>query len=463
MSSLMIWFIGFFLVYLFTMIWSVFRSKKDGIKDGGSVTALVGMTTFVATLFSTFTLMGMPDFFRNHGVGAWLFLGVTDVAMAFVVLWFGLKVWEFKHRHGFNSVSDVLNATYGGKTSQVVYLLGLFVFLIPYVAIQLHGISLFFYSVWGWPEWLTSLVVLSAIFSVIHFGGFGAIVRSDVIQWGVVFVTIWIIGIFCLLEIDGIPSALQKIETSNSAWLSNPGPKGLFSWQFLVASFVAIILMPISQPQLTWRVSIFENDRALRLGAVGIAIFSFLVILPTLFIGLYGAVLLSDAPSPVFWKEVLVNKQAPIIGALAMVGLLAASMSTADSQLHSMRREFIGSSKNGERTSFMILFSFFLASYLLSIVATNELVLLARISFAGTALLAPMVLIAFISKDRKSHQYIPVVSGISLVLFLLSNFGFIPSVMVGYRIDLILICLVFIVAFVLNSIDRNNRDKNINE
>lgn len=466
MNTLTFWFVFFLLIYLASMVWAVARSQKIDAKDTGSLTAKLGMTTFVATLFSTFTLMGMPDFFRNHGVGAWLFLGVTDVAMAFLVLWFGLKVRIFKNKHGFRSISNVLNSTYGGKTASMIYLLGIFVFLIPYVAIQLHGISIFFNAIWAWPEWLTSLLVLSAIFALIHKGGFGAIVLSDAIQWGIVFVTIWIIGVVCLSELGGLSSAFEKLESSNPAWLSTPGPKGLFSWQFLVATFIAIILMPISQPQLTWRVSSFKSEKDLRLGAVGIAIFSFLVILPTLFIGMYGAVFLSESSSPEFWKEVLVNRQIPFIGALAMIGLLAASMSTADSQLHSLRREFTGSVKPGsvnKSNNFIILTFFFLAAYFLSLVATNELVLLARVSFTGTALLAPMVLIAFTSSNKKSHRYIPLITGVALVVFLSSNFGLTPSSVFGVRVDLSLMVTVFILSFIFHMLDLTKHNGGGNE
>lgn len=456
MDSLNVWFSIFIVLYAIGMGWAINKSKKEGAKDTLGLPALLGMTTFVATLFSTFTIMGMPDFFRNHGVGAWLFLGVTDVAMAFIVLWFGLKVRKYKINHGFVSVSDVLNSTYGGRFAQVVYLAGIFVFLIPYVAIQLHGISVFFDAIWEVPEWLTSLVVLGSIFALIQLGGFGAIVRSDAIQWGVVFITIWVIAYVCMSALGGIEEAVEKIKITNEAWLSTPGPKGLFGWEFLVASFVAIILMPISQPQLTWRVSSFKGEQELRIGAVGIAIFSFLIILPTLAIGMYGAVNLAGEPSPVFWKEVLVTQQAPAIGALAMVGLLAAAMSTADSQLHSLRREFVGSTKNQDMSgsvSVVLLSLFFAAAYFLSLVATNELVLLARVSFAGTALLAPMVLIAFVTQDKESHSYIPFVTLLALVYFLAANFGVVSSTIAGYRVDLVLIAVVFIATVVLHYVD----------
>ena len=211
MNSLTIYFSIFFFIYIAFMVWSIYKSRNEDEKERNNLSALMGMATFVATLFSTFTLMGMPDFFRNHGVGAWLFLGVTDVAMAFVVLWFGLKVRAYSRKNGFNSISDVLNLTYGGKKAQLVYLLGVFVFLIPYVAIQLHGISLFMNSIWGIPEWVISLLVLFAIFLLIRLGGFGAIVRSDAIQWTVVFITVWVIGYVCLSELGGFYSGIEKI------------------------------------------------------------------------------------------------------------------------------------------------------------------------------------------------------------------------------------------------------------
>lgn len=58
----------------------------------GSVLSLFGIS---ASLFSSFTLQGMPEFFKNHGIGAWVFLGITDVCLATLLLYFGLKMRKF--------------------------------------------------------------------------------------------------------------------------------------------------------------------------------------------------------------------------------------------------------------------------------------------------------------------------------------------------------------------------------
>ena len=79
-------------IYLVLLIYAALSARRatrnadDYILAGSRVGITLGFLTFGATLFSAFTLMGMPDFFRSHGVGAWIFLGVSDAALAFVVV-----------------------------------------------------------------------------------------------------------------------------------------------------------------------------------------------------------------------------------------------------------------------------------------------------------------------------------------------------------------------------------------
>ncbi len=65
------------------------KSSKGFLMAGANIGAVLGFFTFAATLFSTFTLQGMPDFFRNHGVGAWIFLAISDAVMVFGIISIG--------------------------------------------------------------------------------------------------------------------------------------------------------------------------------------------------------------------------------------------------------------------------------------------------------------------------------------------------------------------------------------
>ena len=82
-------------IYIGILMFFSWRTKKniknstDFMLGGSKIGVAIGLMTFAATLFSTFTLLGMPDFSRIHGVGAWIFLAFSDAVMVFLILWFG--------------------------------------------------------------------------------------------------------------------------------------------------------------------------------------------------------------------------------------------------------------------------------------------------------------------------------------------------------------------------------------
>ena len=71
------------LIYASTRTYKKDRSIDDFMLAGSNIGSLLGVLTYAAALFSAFIFMGMPDFFRTHGIGAWIFLGVADAAVAF--------------------------------------------------------------------------------------------------------------------------------------------------------------------------------------------------------------------------------------------------------------------------------------------------------------------------------------------------------------------------------------------
>ena len=76
-----------------------------------------------------------------------------------------------------------------------------------------------------------------------------------------------------------------------------------------------------------------------------------------------------------------------------------------------------------------------------AIASSDELVLLARVSFAGTALLAPLIFAAVLSSRTLSSGII-VATGVGLLLFLLSVAGFLPDSVGPLRMDLALLLAV---------------------
>ena len=447
------WFGLLLLAYLIALLCALRLSRNAEVGPVGeqsyrfadsNIGSVLGVLTFSATLFSTFTLLGLPDFFRNHGVGAWIFLGVTDMAMAFLALWFGLKVREKTSVQEFESVSEMLAKTYHADWVRFIYWGGIFVFLLPYVAIQIKGVSGFLSVAFPLdiPNWSWSLFILLAILIYSHLGGLKAIIYNDAIQ-GIILLTITLlIAAICLDQMGGWTSMFEQIEEQNPKLLSIPGPTGLLNTQFLLASFLTIVLMPISQPQLFARFTVMRDERSMIEMLLGMSVFVFLIITPTIAIGMYGAINYPDLSAGEFWVNTLVNDQPEIIGALAVVGLLAAAMSTADSQLFALESEVSPTIQTHTFRKLPILI-FAIMAFGLAVLSSSELVLLATVSFAGTSLLAPMILLAVLSRDGEHPPLlIPIICGVSLLVYLVSLLsGFVPQVIFGYRLELLLLTL----------------------
>ena len=439
------------------------KSSRDYIFAGSNVGAVLGFLTFAATMFSTFTLMGMPDFFRIHGVGAWIFLAVSDGAVVFFIVWFGVHLRKKAAEKDFNGIASLLQSCYKNKLAGYVYFTGAFIFLIPYVAIQIRGVSIFLEAtfpeslpVWGWAS---LIVVFMLIYSEI--GGLKAIMYADSFQGLILLTVIWIIAINCIKYFGGLGNMFAEVEQMNVGLLSVPGPKGLFNFQFLLASLLVILMLPVTQPQLSTRIVIMKDLRATHKMAIGVGIFANLIIFPTLILGFYGAVKYPGDSTADFIAKVLLFDQPGFVAAAAIIGLIAAALSTSDSQIFALGTEFRSLISGRDRivmlrTRIAIIF-FGIAALVFSILSSDELVLLARVSFAGTALMAPMILTAVFSKKR-TGIIIPLTTLICLVIFITSLIGWIPEELWNIRMDLFLLVFLglFSIAVNLFSIEQEN-------
>ncbi|HEX9635968.1 MAG TPA: sodium:solute symporter family protein, partial [Acidobacteriota bacterium] len=325
-----------------------------------------------------------------------------------------------------------------------LYFAAVFVFMIPYVAIQIRGVGIFLNAafpetlpVWGWA---TVIVAALLIYSAI--GGLKAIIFSDALQGSLLLGATWIAAIVCVRHFGGVAELFRAVRETNAALLSTPGPQGLFTPQFLLATFLVLLMLPVTQPQLTTRIVIMRDTRASHRMAVGVGVFSMLVILPTIAIGMYGAARYPDLSTADFLARVLLFDRAPVVGAAIAVGLIAAAMSTADSQIFALGTE-LRSLLSGEERAVLLrtklaIVGFAAAALVFAIVSSDQLVLLARVSFAGTALLGPLILVAVLAPGPVGTELL-VATIAALLVFLTHLADWIPDRIGPLRLDLLLL------------------------
>lgn len=430
------------------------QSSKTYFMADSNLGALLGFFTFAATLFSTFTLLGMPDFFRTHGVGAWIFLAVSDAVMVFGIIWIGYYFKKKVNQFNYYGMSGFISQQYGKSWAGYIAFFGAFIFLTPYVAIQIRGVAIFLNAAFPnvLPIWIWASIIVLVMLVYSEVGGLKAIIYSDTMQGILLFVVIWLIGIGCLQQMGGLTAMFEQVEIKNPALLSVPGPKGLFTLQFLLSSTVAIALLPFTQPQISTRIAIMRDTKALYRMAVGLGFFAILIILPTVFLGMYGAILYSDASTADFLGNTLVNDQALILTALVMIGLIAAAISTSDSQIFALGGEIRSLLKGEDRKMMLIskicIFFFALVALVFAILSSDQLVLLARTSFAGTSLMAPMIFSAIFVSSVSKMLWLPIGTLLALLLFIASQFGWLSDIWFSIRLDLLLLGILTLAALV---------------
>src|SRR5690606_32643596 len=185
--------------------------------------------------------------------------------------------------------------------------------------------------------------------------------------------------------------------------------------------------------------------------AYAVGIFAILVILPTAFIGLYGAVKYPDVSTAEFLSAALLFDQASPVAALAVVGLFAACLSTTNAQIFALGTELrsllSGSDKRNMRITQLAILVFSLIVLGFSTIMSDELVMLARVSFAGTSMIAPVVLAAVIFKHPPRSLLI--LSGLALTYFVLSLLELVPAGFAGLQTDAAMYCILIPVSAVI--------------
>ena len=268
--------VGTIYVGLLVVITLVTRKREKDSRNyflaGSNLGPLLGLFTFAATIFSTFTLLGLPDFFRHHGIGAWIFVAVSDLVMVFGILWLGYYIRKKTAHLQYYGMAGFMQYRYKSKLAGQVAFIGAFIFLVPYVAIQIRGVAIFLAGGFpdGLPMWsyAVGMVIVLLVYSEI--GGLKAIIYSDALQGILLLVVLWIIGLTCLDQLGGMQEMFALVQSKNEALLSTPGPAGLFDFQFLFGSMIAIIMVPYTQPQISTRLMIMKDHRALFRTAIGL-------------------------------------------------------------------------------------------------------------------------------------------------------------------------------------------------
>jgi len=336
-----------FLLYLILMLaigWYYYKRTKnlsDYILGGRKLNIWVTSLSAQASDMSGWLLLGLPGYAYLAGIeSAWLLLGLlvgTYINWKFVAQ----RLRKYTQIAGDSiTLPDYFQNRFRAKSNLLRIFSALFIliFFLIYTASGFVAGAKLFNTVFGLPYTLALAVGVFVIISYTFLGGFMAVSWTDVVQGSIMFFAIIIVPVLGIFALGGPEAAFQTIRMKNPEYINFfTNSKGSQLSFTVIVSLLAWGLGYFGQPHILARFMAIEHSsqikdaRKIAMTWVVISLFSAVIL------GMIGFAYLEPPLSKVASETVfmvMVHKLvSPIFAGALLSAILAAVMSTADSQL----------------------------------------------------------------------------------------------------------------------------------
>jgi len=310
-------------IYLVLLLVLGFTGKKG---DNSEENFIVGGRTltlpaFVATLVTTWYggILGVGEFSYTYGLSNWVVFGLPYYLFALI---FAVFLAPRIRRDGGLSIPDRLYRNYGPIAGRIGAVWTLFMVLpAPYVLM----VGILMMAVTGWPLWLC--VALGTGFSMFYVlsGGFRSVVRTDKLQFILMFGGFIILLAVLVLRYGGLNFLSANLPANHLTLTGGNPPSYLLVWYF-------IALWTFIDPGFHQRCDAAKTPETARRGILISIGFWFVFDFLTTAIGLYARALISGLKTPELSYPLLSHAiLPPLLSGLFLTGLFATIMSTIDS------------------------------------------------------------------------------------------------------------------------------------
>lgn len=347
-------------VYLLAMlaIGFVFSKNNSDSKDfylgGRKMGPIVTAMSAEASDMSSWLLMGLPGLAYLTGVAnpAWTAIGLG------IGTWFNwLIVARRLRRYSANinaiTVPEFYSKRYHDNSNvlNAIAALVIIVFFIPYTASGFAACGKLFNSLFSVDYMVAMLISAAVIVGYTIMGGFKAVSTTDLIQSIVMTIALVVVVTFGISKAGGVEAVIDNAK-SLPGYLSmkasyDVGTNSSTPYSFLtIVSTIAWGLGYFGMPHILLRFMAIKDEKKLVLSRRIATIWVFIAMGITIFIGMVGLGMtkagelgfLSGSSSETIIVEIagLISRHgvlAAIVAGLILAGILAATMSTADSQM----------------------------------------------------------------------------------------------------------------------------------
>ncbi|NYF23779.1 sodium/proline symporter [Sporosarcina sp. JAI121] len=293
-----------------------------------------------ATGESAWLLLGYTGFVFATGLsGVWVAAGIAS-GIIFAWLFLAKRFMKEAEETGALTLPSYLAKRFGKHGTVILWLstILIFSFMMFYFGAQIAGAGKTLFAVFNIPPTVGAVVSIIVVIILSYIGGFVTVVWTDMIQSIMMLITLVVLPIVALFHISAadlsISQALTAAGPSMDSWTG--GAIGFSLGLLLFNNFAWFFGFLGGQPQLSVRFMALRSKKEARTGSIVAISWTLLAYGGAFMIGITALTLYQGqtfADVEMILPFMILDLMPPWIAGILLAGILAAIISTADSQL----------------------------------------------------------------------------------------------------------------------------------
>jgi len=396
-------------------------TSEDYMLASHTIGPVILLMSLFGTTMTAFALVGSTAESFRVGIGVYgMMASSSGIIHSLCFFLIGVKLWQFGRRHGYTTQIQFFRDRLDSDALGLLLFPILVGLIIPYLLIGVlgGGVTISALTHGDIPTWLGSLIICIVVLVYVFLGGMRGTAWANTFQTSV-FMLLGVVTFFVIADklggkegfLDNLQAATQKVAADNPDKLTRENlPHALFL-SFLFIPLSAGMFPHLFQHWLTAR-----SAASFKLPVVVHPLFIMIVWVPCVLIGVWATSATMPDGTPVIPKDlenanavlgIMVAKlSGEMLGGLLTAGILAAIMSSLDSQFLCIGTMFTedvvvhygGKSRFSEKQTVLLARGFIIGivvvTYLLSLGNPMGVFGLAIWCFSGFSALVPLVVAA---------------------------------------------------------------------
>jgi len=322
------WFVFYLLIVLGVGVWGWRNTttQADFATASQGLSLPLAMGSIFASFMSALTVIGGIGYASQYG---WAFMTLYTVGAVAGMMFLSLTAKKWQNIH-VNSLSEMIRVRYGSDLLQALTA-GIIVFTYAIILIaQLFGIGFIVEGIIGiaMPIGILSVGLFFVAYTIL--GGMKSVARTDLLQAGVMGLGVLIMATVVIGRVLSDPAtSFTEMASYNDVYGgSTPDNLGVFALFLVFGLGIAI------HPYYVQRVIAAKDVKTARLvpAVNSLAVVLFYLLITT--VGIGGVLYLPEQTGDTMAPAIITELVGGVLGAVAMMAILAGVQSTTDSLLH---------------------------------------------------------------------------------------------------------------------------------